>query len=464
MPPAPISTGTSWSPATKTAAVPGAPPSGPGRQPRRSAAVLVALSLAGGLAGVTGSPAFAAVTPNVKEVPAATAPMAAAGCHLPVVTDAYDGFRVGVPGGWDVSSLQGLIGVSATAGGTEGALLYPALLTRGVSARSLLSSFVSYEQHTLAKEGETLTYSARPGAGSAGTFTLRAGGNVLSGRATVLVLPQRTAVTSQVGVAFLYWAPAAQLASAAPTLAEIGNCYQPERAALFQVFQNVGPFTFAMPAGWRVSDLNQNYIQLSGFGTGAGVDYELWGPFEQGVNATQPITSAGSAINYMFNLYGIKVTQVQAAYVLPDQPQPSGGFEATEYMEFAGTLNGKATHGFVNMEASIDGGSASGVIRLGLASPALWNSVNGGLLQMMGSIQHNFSGDLQQIAQVNRQWQDFSGQVSDFDDVLNSQQLVQDPTDGRLYEAPYSSWDPDGQNGPGYYLPSGQLLNPVQRP
>jgi hypothetical protein len=460
MPPAPLSTGTTWSPATKR---PGWPTAA--RTPRRSAALVLALSLAGGLAGVTAGPAAARpVAPNVKEAPAATAPIAATSCHLPVVTDAYDGFRVGVPSGWDVSSLQGLIGVSANSAGTEGALLYPALLTRGVTAQNLLSSFVSYEQHTLAKEGDTLTYSARPGAGSAGTFTLRAGGNVLAGRATVLVLSQRTAVTSQVGVGFLYWAPAGQLAAAAPTLAEIGSCYQPERAALFQLFQNVGPFTFAMPAGWRVSDLNQNYIQLNGFGTGAGVDYELWGPFEQGVNATQPITSAASAINYMFNLYGIKVTQVQAAYVLPDQAQPSGGFTATEYMEFAGTLNGKATHGFVNMAASIDGGSASGVIRLGLASPALWNSVNGGLLQMMGSIQHNFSGDLQQIAQVNRQWQEFSGQVSNFDDVLNSQQLVQDPTDGRLYEAPYSSWDPDGQNGPGYYLPSGQLLNQVQRP
>ena len=116
------------------------------------------------------------------------------------------------------------------------------------------------------------------------------------------------------------------------------------------------------------------------------------------------------------------------------------------------------------MVARIDGATASGVIRLGLANPGLWNSVNGGLLQMMGSIQHNFSGDLQEIAQVNHQWQDFSGQVADFDDTLNSQQLVQDPSNGSLYEASYSSWDPNGPNGPGYYLPNGQLLNLVQRP
>jgi hypothetical protein len=428
------------------------------RAPRRSSALLLAGALAGAAVGVPPA-AAAAATPVPRPV---TAAITSTSCRLPVVTDDYDGFKVGVPSGWDVSSLQGLIGVTANAAGTEGALLYPALLTRGVTTQSLLASFISYEQHTLGKQGETLTYSHSPGTAPAGTIEVRTGGSVLSGRVSVLVLPISTAVTTKVGVAFAYWAPEGQLAAATPTLAAIGSCYEPERAALFQLFRNVGPFTFTMPSGWRVSGLDQNYLQLSG--TGAGVDYELWGPFEQGVNATQPLSSAGSAINYMFSLYGIKVTQVLASYDLPEQAQPTGGFLATEYMEFLGTLNGKATHGFVNMVASINGPSAAGVVRLGLASPALWNSVNGGLLQIMGSVQHNFSGDLEQIAQINRQWQDFSGQVADFDDVLNSQQLVQDPTNGSLYEAAYSSWDPSGPNGPGYYLPNGQLLNPVQRP
>lgn len=426
----------------------------------RPTALLSAVAVAANLVGLP-SVAGAAVLPSSRVTGPA---IAANSCHLPVTMDAYDGFKIGVPAGWDVSSLQGLIGVTANSTGSEGALLYPALLTNGVTTRSLFSSFMTYEQRTLSKQGEALTYSERGGTEPTGSFQVRADGTVLAGRASVMVLPVRTAVATKLGVAVAYWAPEAQLSAAMPTLAEIGSCYQPQRAALFQLFRNVGAFTFAMPSGWRVSSLNQNYLQLSGFGAGAGVDYELWGPFEQGVNATQPITSAGSAINYMFNLYGIKITRVLASYVLPGQPQPTGGAQDSEYMEFVGTLNGKVTHGFVNMAASINGPSASGVIRLGLASPALWNSVNGGLLQMMGSIQHNFSGDLQQIAQINRQWQDFSGQVADFDDVLNSQQLVQDPSNGSLYEASYSSWDPNGPNGPGYYLPSGQLLNSVQRP
>ena len=83
---------------------------------------------------------------------------------------------------------------------------------------------------------------------------------------------------------------------------------------------------------------------------------------------------------------------------------------------------------------------------------------------MAGSIQHDFRQDLQEIQAVNRQWQDFSGQVANFDDTLNDQQLVQDPSTGQLYEAPYSSYLSTGPQGPGYYLPDGQELNPVERP
>jgi hypothetical protein len=104
------------------------------------------------------------------------------------------------------------------------------------------------------------------------------------------------------------------------------------------------------------------------------------------------------------------------------------------------------------------------VIRLGPAGPSLWGSVNGALIELMGSVQHNFSGDLQEIAHLNQQWQQFSGQVANFDDELNSQQLVQDPTNGNLYEAPYAAWGQNGPAGPGYYLSNGQKLNPVERP
>jgi hypothetical protein len=134
------------------------------------------------------------------------------------------------------------------------------------------------------------------------------------------------------------------------------------------------------------------------------------------------------------------------------------------YEEFTGTLNGTAEHGLIYALTNTGGGVTSAVVRLGLATSDEWNSLNGSLLQMMGAIQHNFTQDLQQLQQINQQWQDFSGQVENFDDTLNSQQLVQDPTSSTYYEAPYSSYETEGPDGPGYYLDNGQRLNQVQRP
>jgi ABC-type bacteriocin/lantibiotic exporter with double-glycine peptidase domain len=98
---------------------------------------------------------------------------------------------------------------------------------------------------------------------------------------------------------------------------------------------------------------------------------------------------------------------------------------------------------------------------MALSTQVTWNSLNSGLIQMAGFIQHNFTQDLEQLQALNREWQQFSGQVQSFDDVLNEQQLVEDPTTGVYYEAPYSSYDPDGPDGPGYYTSDGDPLNPV---
>lgn len=403
----------------------------------------------------TGSLAAAAGVPTGSAMPAAVT-----SCDLPLAHDPYDGFEVGVPSGWDVSTLDGEIEVAANSSATEGVLLYPALLTSGVTASSLFASFMKYESGVEHREGGTLSYVER--AGPVATVTVHINGATLVGRASVLVRPLKTAVASEIGVVTIGWAPSGDYPGAAQTLAAIAACYQPERADLFEVFKS-GPYTLVMPPGWKISQEAENYLELSGFNNAAGVIYELWGPFEKGVNSPVAITSTTSAISYLFSLYKIDVTRVLSTYTLPEQSTASGGVAAQEFMEFTATLNGKADHGLVYINTSIGGGVAAGVIRLSLASPALWNSVNGGLIEMMGSIQHNFSQDLQQIQAINQQWQDFSGQVANFDDVLNSQQLVQDPTTGTDYEAPYSSWDADGPDGAGYYLPNGQLLNPVQR-
>jgi hypothetical protein len=139
---------------------------------------------------------------------------------------------------------------------------------------------------------------------------------------------------------------------------------------------------------------------------------------------------------------------------------PSAG--NTEYEEFTATFQGRPVHGLISGQATNSGGFYSGVVRVGLAPAANWNAVNGALIQMAGAIQHDFTQDLATINQVNQQWQNFSNQVANFDDILNNQQLTQDPTTGIYYDAPYDSYDSEGTNGPGYYY-GDQKLNIINR-
>ncbi|HTW97155.1 MAG TPA: hypothetical protein VMD59_00175 [Acidimicrobiales bacterium] len=438
--------------------------------PRRMATSLVvatmsalaAPALAGG--AVAGAAAGAAppraARPAVLES-ARPGVAGASGCSLPLVRDVYDGFELGVPSGWDLSTLDGEIALSPDASGTEGAILYPALLTKGVTAASLFSGLMAYEKSSLVKDGASVVETAGHGPLPGATLTVRVGSTVLAGSASVRVVPVAAESASELGVFSLVWAPRASYRALAPTLSAISACYAPVRADLFQLFRT-NPYTFVMPPGWKVSADETNALELTGFHNAASVVYELWGPYEAGVNISQAITGPADAIKLLFGQYHLTITQVLTSDVLPNV-QTSDGVEGQEYLEFDATLQGKALHGIAYVETNVNGGSAAGVIRLGLATAALWNSVNGGLIEMMGSIQHNFSQDLQEIQSINQQWQDFSGQVENFDDTLNSQQLVEDPTTGTLYEAPYSSWDADGPNGAGYYLPNGQLLNQVER-
>ena len=398
-----------------------------------------------------------AVAPRGALVPEATS------CGLPVVHDPYEGFHVGVPSGWDVSTLDGEIAVSQNASGTVGALLYPALLTKGLTASSLFSSWMSYEKSLITKTGGTLSSDVRTGPGGlpSASITITTSTSQLVGATRVLLVPLQTQVGSKEGVFFAYWAPKAQFAADAGRLAAIGNCYGPERADLFRVFQDHA-FTYILPPGWVVFGEGSDAIDLHGFNNDADVSYLFWGPLEAGVNSSVAITSPQSAIDYIFGKIGMTVTSVISTDVLPNQ-QLSSSVQGQEYMEFTGRSEGKAVHGIVYMETDIGSGVASGTMRLGVATTNLWDSVNGGLIEMMGAIWHSLSIVIGEIDHANQQWQNFSGQVANFDDALNSQQLVQDPTNGQLYEAPYDSYIVDGSDGPGYYLPSGQRLNAVER-
>jgi hypothetical protein len=208
-----------------------------------------------------------------------------------------------------------------------------------------------------------------------------------------------------------------------------------------------------LPPGWSPYNETQDSLDLVD-GKGDYVTYELVG----GSQFSDP----PSLINVF--LSGAGVTAVTALWMAntPAQQLQNGGTENSEYEEFTATFQGQPVHGLIF--ALTDTGTAfnTGVVRIVLASAANWNAVNGALFQIVGSIQHNFTQDLQTMQQLNQQWQNFSNQVANFDDILNSQQLTQDPTTGTYYYAPYDSYEVNGPAGPGYYL-NDQRLNIIPR-
>jgi hypothetical protein len=377
-----------------------------------------------------------------------------AGCSLPVTYDPYQGFRVGVPSGWEVSTLGGMIEVTKTASGTEGALLYPAALTSGMTPASFFTGYMRYQQQWVAREGVTLTYKLEASSNGLplASVQLRTSVGELAGFARVMLVPERTQFSSQEAVFSSWWAPPARWATDSAALIGISHCYSPAPAQVFRVFRDQA-FTYILPPGWNRFDELQDSIDLRGFNNNADASYLFFGIPAQ-YNTPQ------LALDHIFQVTGTTVTAVLSSTRLPSQQLSNGGTQGQEYEEYLGRFQGKAVHGLVYVLTDSGPGETFGVMRLGASTTALWNAVNGGLIEMMGAIQHSFVQDLQEIQRLNQQWQAESAQVANFDDVLNGQQLVQDPNTGQPYLAPYSSYR-DGPQGPGYYGPNDQKLVPI---
>jgi hypothetical protein len=212
-----------------------------------------------------------------------------------------------------------------------------------------------------------------------------------------------------------------------------------------------------MPPQWEVNDESQNNIDLH-LGKTADVSYL----FLEAIQSSQ-VGSAGELIKYFFSHEGFSNVHALWTATAPNQKEVNG-VQSVAYEEFTATVGAFSDHGLIYGKANVGGGITSGVVRLALSTTDQWNSLNAAMIQMAGAVQHDFTQDLQQLEQINQQFQNFSGQVANFDDVLNQQQLVQDPSTGTYYEAPYSSYIVNGSDGPGYYLPNGQHLNVTQRP
>jgi hypothetical protein len=388
---------------------------------------------------------------TVTTVVTPTTTAATASCNLPLTHDTYSGFHIAVPAGWTVSTLNGEIQVAKDPQATEAVVVYPALQTSSLTPAGFFSSYLGQLQQQAQNAGHAIT--ATPEASRNGfpvdSLSGTEGSAPVTGEATVSRLPFQTSGASSELVFIAYWAPSAALPADAPLLSSIASCYGPERGSLSQVFRDPA-FTYILPPGWVVGSESQNTLDLH-LGTTADVSYL----FAEAIPASQ-VSSAQGLIDFFLGQEGFRGVESLSALAPPSQ-------QTTEYEDFTGTLNGLSDHGLIYASITPTGSVTSGTVRLALSTADQWNSLNSGMIQMAGAIQHDFTQDLQQLQQVMHQFQNFSGQVEDFDDVLNNQQLVQDPSNGKLYEAPYAAYTDDGPGGPGYYLPNGHRLNEIQR-
>src|SRR5438552_440380 len=113
------------------------------------------------------------------------------GCLDPVVHDRYDGFHVGVPSGWHLSSVGGLIVVFPDYSEKTEAVVQTAFVSGGQPARSFLSRMVAVFAGSAKRAGNSLTF--RLTSSTTATVTGRVGTTSLAGGASVSFLPIHTA-------------------------------------------------------------------------------------------------------------------------------------------------------------------------------------------------------------------------------------------------------------------------------
>ena len=375
-------------------------------------------------------------------------------CSLPLVHDSYDGFHIGVPDGWNLFTVGGTVVVSRDAAGTEGTVVHPALVTSGTGAAGLFTTLIGILQRQLQAAGATLDFSLTGSQKTAATLTLSSSAGTVSGRAHIELLADHTAYGSAEGVLIASWAPGSKLTADGATLDQIGSCYGTEPAALFRIFSDQ-VFTYALPPMWTVGVENQDALELS-LGVRASATYV----FFQFLQPDTGVSSARTLIPWEFTHLGIHVSQVLSASSGNASPCTSGTC-TQDLEEFTASLSGTPVHGIVYAYTSAGPAGASGYMRLAMADTDLWSSLNGALLYMVGGIQHNFTQDIQEWANLQRQWLRFDQQVQGFDYALNNMDLTHDPVTGHNFDTPYQNWEQNGPAGPGYYDAAGNKLTVI---
>ena len=371
----------------------------------------------------------------------------AAECTDPVVHDSYDGFHIGVPAGWYLSSLSGLVVVFKDYSATTEGVVQTAFVNKNEPQRTFLTGVLASLSKNAKSAGNVLAF--RLLSSTTAVASGHVGNVVIAGEARLSFMPTVTAHGSELGVVSGYWAPSSQLGSERAELASIGGCFGLQAGTLSRFVKDQW-FGYTLPLGWTVGNEGPDELFLHA-GPDASANFLLAGPF---LASSTGVTDAATLQQYCFQRLGLTINTVLSRATFPSQTTAAGGTEQEVITEFLGTAGSKQVHGLVRTIASTGGGVTSGVLRIALATPPLWDSLNGALIWDTYSIEHDFTQDLAAIQQQQEQLAGFSQQVAGFDQALNSTDLVEDPATGQEFEAPYTAYSQSGPDGPGYYTGS----------
>ena len=368
---------------------------------------------------------------------------AVSGCKGPVVHDTYDGFHVGVPTGWHLSSGSGLILVQkALSGATEGVIESAYLKAKQTPAGYFAATLRSLSKKAKANHNLLAFKLTSP---TSASITGRSGKKAFAGAARVMLIHTHAAHGTRVGVFSAYWAPPSQLSGERAQLVSIGACFGLEEGTLFSLHQT-NTFTYALPEGWKVSSAGAENLFLND-GKDGSANYLLEGPFP----TTSGIKDAQSLFQASLNDLGIRVTQIVLSELTPQIRVSSGVVEQQLVVQFDGTLGGEKVEALARAISETSGGALTGELRIAVAKKALWNSLNGALLWTTDGIQHDYSQGEASLLETQQQLLGFGQQVSGYTQALGGMDIVANPATGAKFEAPYTAFSQGGPDGPGYY-------------
>jgi hypothetical protein len=409
-----------------------------------------------------------------EDTPAPVATWEDGYCDLALFEDPYVGLAVGHPEGWAIDYRAGvIIQQPDPTSGTTLSFTYPALLAEGVAPEDIAFAYVQSLSDTVAANGGALEL--------AQDATLH---GTIDGVAVTGALTWRAAGAD--AVVWGAWAPVDEWDDWAATLMEPGECYHPLPGLPLQelTLTGVGPtggattFGFRVPGGWDVADAEaiDNAIMIRGddafvfygfmwlvgaYTPDAALDYYLSFVPEHG------ITSWGTATD-------LGTTTDAAGY-----PWQLTAFDYEGYQD--GPRHGVFTVGVSDL------GGSTGVTLWWRETPAgSWAQMNAITSYVQASIQilssapgQNLTSPLvadptqagstlSEVGDIIAGSYEYRNEVNDRLDRLRSESILgyetqHSPTLGDDYQMPYSAWDADGPQGPGYYHPDapGELMEPI---